>query len=76
MNEENKRRWTLKRVVDDLIVGSVIGYVIVLIVVKVLDVKELIQYAYIQPVMIIAAGIIFAICAIRYAVEKSKESKR
>lgn len=77
MNKENKKtRYTLKRAVDDLIVGSVIGYVIAVIIVKVLDVKGLIQYDNIQPIMIIAAGIIFVICFIRYRVEKVRKSQQ
>lgn len=77
MNKENKKtRYTLKRAVDDLIVGSVIGYVIAVIIVKVLDVRGLIQYDNVQPVMIIAAVIIFVICFIRYRVEKVRKSQQ
>lgn len=76
MNEENKRRWTLKRVVDDLIVSCVIGYIIALIIIKALSAKEIIQYADVQPVMIIAAVIIFVICFIRYRVEKVRKSQQ
>lgn len=76
MNEEKKKRRTVKRVCDDLIVSCVIGYIIALIIIKALSAKEIIRYDDVQPVMLIAAGVVFAICVIRYVVEKAKESKQ
>ncbi len=54
MNKEKKKQLTLRRACDDLLIGFVVGYVMLVVLLKVLEVMKVIEYDNFQPTMIIA----------------------
>lgn len=69
---KEKKRITFKRVCDDLIIGSVIGYFITVIAVQVLNIMQIVDYSKFKTVLMVIGLIITVVCLIRYTVEYKK----
>lgn len=75
MRKKKKKRYTLKRGYWFLTVGTVIGYVASVIVIRTLSRIRLVEWNYFKDSLLVTAVMVIVMCIVGYIYDRVNEKK-